>query len=192
MRPPVRNRQVWSSPLRRRSDVAEAWTVLAVAVLLCVGAPLAGLAAGWWAYEDTRAAVTEQQAERHRVRAEVVGGPATFRSQGSGQQAFRATVRWTEPAQGPRTTTARVAPGVREGDRVVIWVDTRGRAVPPPAGNASVWQHTVGIGGWAAGATAAAVLLAQRAVRGVAMRRRLAEWERDWALTEPRWTQREA
>ncbi|NSL42795.1 hypothetical protein HO151_00845, partial [Streptomyces sp. 8P21H-1] len=42
------------NPLRRRSDVVEAWTALVVAVLLCAGAPLAGLGVGWWAYDGAR------------------------------------------------------------------------------------------------------------------------------------------
>ncbi|MCT7356671.1 hypothetical protein N4P33_31670 [Streptomyces sp. 15-116A] len=191
MRTPVRGWRWRHSPLRRRSDVVEAWTVLIVTVLLCAGAPLVGLAAAWWAHDEARAAVAQQRAERHRVRAEVVGGPAVARPQAGGQQAFRATVRWTEPGQMPRTVTARVPAGVSEGDMVTVWVDSRGRSVPPPADGAAVWQHSVGIGAWAAGGTTAVILLVHRGIRGVAQRRRLAEWERAWALTEPQWTRRE-
>jgi hypothetical protein len=56
------------NPLRRRSDVVEAWTVLAVAVLLFVGAPLAGAAVGWWRYDNAQARAAAQRAERHSGR----------------------------------------------------------------------------------------------------------------------------
>ncbi|MFI9820527.1 hypothetical protein ACIHFC_08675 [Streptomyces sp. NPDC052013] len=191
MRTPVCGRPWRHSPLRRRSDVVEAWTVMIVTVLLGVGAPLVGLAAAWWAHDEARATVSEQRAERHRVRAEVVGRPAMARPQAGGQQALRAAVRWTEPGQqAQRTAVARIPVDVRQGDTIHLWVDSRGRTVPPPADGASVWQHSVGIGIWAAGGTAAVVLLVHRGVRGVALRRRLAEWERAWARTEPRWTHR--
>ncbi|CAM5660917.1 hypothetical protein SVIOM74S_05027 [Streptomyces violarus] len=36
------------------------------------------------------------------------------------------------------------------------------------------------------------VLLGHSAVRRVALRRRLTEWEREWARTEPEWTRRDA
>jgi len=55
-----------------------------------------------------------------------------------------------------------------------------------------VWQHTVTVGVWVAGGVAGLVLLASAVTRRVALRHRLAEWERDWALTEPEWTRRRA
>ncbi len=38
----------------------------------------------------------------------------------------------------------------------------------------------------------ALVLLTSTVIRRVSLRHRLAEWERDWALTEPQWTRRRA
>ncbi|MGW3728091.1 Rv1733c family protein, partial [Streptomyces sp. NPDC000851] len=61
------------NPLRRRSDVVEAWTALAVAVLLLLGAPLAGAVAAWWAHDEARSTAVAQRAERRHVRAEVLG-----------------------------------------------------------------------------------------------------------------------
>lgn len=183
-----------SNPLRRRSDVVEAWTVLAVAVLLLVGAPVAGVIAAWWAHGEARAVAAEQRADRHRVRAEVVGRtPASLPSvQGGRGQTVRASVRWTEPGSGPRTATARVPAGTDRGDSVEVWFDTRGRNVPPPPNETSVWQHTLTVGTCATGGACALVLLGRTVVLGAANRRRMAEWEREWALTEPQWTRRRA
>ncbi|MER7406313.1 hypothetical protein ABT373_28515 [Streptomyces sp. NPDC000070] len=182
------------SPLRRRSDVVEAWTVLVVAVLILVGAPVVGAVAAWWAHGEARSVSAEQQAERHRVRAEVVGrkGDSPPSVQAGGQHAYRATVRWTEPGEGARTATARVPRGTRPGEVVDVWFDSRGRIVPPPVDGTGVWQHTLTTGTCAAGGVVLVVLLGHSAVRRVALRRRLAEWEREWARTEPEWTHRDA
>lgn len=194
MRTRVRGWRWRRNPLRRRSDVVEAWTVLAVALLLLVGAPLAGAAAAWWAHDDARGVAAAQRAERHRVRAEVVGRtPGTLPSvQGGREHSYRATVRWTEPGTGVRTATTRVPAGTRQGERVDVWFDSRGRSVAAPPDEMAVWQHTLAFGMCATGGAAAVVLLGQSVVRTVATRHRLAEWEREWAFTEPRWTRRRA
>ncbi|HZF88428.1 DUF3592 domain-containing protein [Streptomyces sp.] len=182
------------NPLRRRSDVVEAWTVLVVAVLLVVGAPLAGAGAAWWAHQDARATAAEQRAERHRVRAEVVDhGPDSMSAlQGGRAYAYRATVRWTDPGAGVRTAVARVPAGTERGERVDVWFDGRGRTVPAPPDDSVIWQHSLAMGGCAAGVTAGTVLLGHTLVRRAALRRRLAEWDREWARTEPQWTRRRA
>ncbi|CAL9597756.1 hypothetical protein SUDANB6_05389 [Streptomyces sp. enrichment culture] len=182
------------NPLRRRSDVVEAWTVLVVAVLLFVGAPLLGVVAARWAHDEARAAADRQQAERQRVRAEVVGRtPDRLPSvQDGGRHSYRATVRWTEPDGAARTVAARVPAGTRHGETVDVWLDSRGRSVPPPATGSTVWQHSLTTGVCATAGTVVTVLLAHGGVRRVALRHRMAEWEREWARTEPRWTHRRA
>jgi hypothetical protein len=193
MRTRVRGWRWRRNPLRRRSDVVEAWTVLAVAVLLLVGAPLAGAIAGWWAHDEARAVATEQRAERHRVRAEVVGRtPDSLPSVSGREHTYRVAVRWTETGDGPRTATVRVPAGTHRGDTVDVWFDSRGRNVPPPPDATAVWQHTVTVGTCATAGAVVVVLLGNAIVRGAATRRRMAEWERDWAFTEPQWTRRRA
>lgn len=192
MRSRVRGLRGRHNPLRRRSDIVEAWTALIVAVLLLVAAPLAGALAGRWAHADAQAVAARQRADRHHVRAEVVGHPPeTMPSvEGVRQQTFRVAVRWTPPGEHARTAVARVPAGTRAGEVVDVWFDTRGRSVAPPPNDTMVWQHTLTLGVCAAGGTAAAVLLGHVVVRRVAMRHRLGEWEREWARTEPRWTRR--
>ncbi|MFH8801989.1 hypothetical protein ACH4F6_20670 [Streptomyces sp. NPDC017936] len=194
MRIRVRGWRWRRNPLRRRSDVVEAWTAVVVAVLLLVVAPLVGAVAGQWAHDDARAMVAEQQADRRHVRAEVVGRPpeALPTAQGGQEEWYRVAVRWTEPGQGSRTAVARVPAGTHRGDRVDVWFDTRGRSVGPPANGTAVWQHTLTMGVAAAGGTAAAVLLGHAVVRRVALRHRLDEWDREWARTGPEWSRRRA
>jgi hypothetical protein len=192
MRTRVRGWRWRSNPLRRRSDVVEAWTALFVAVLLLVAVPLAGVVAGRWAHDEARTTAARQQAERQRVRAEVVGRvPDTLPSaDGARARTFRVTVRWTTPDARTHTAAARVPEGTHQGDVVDVWFDARGRGVPPPTSGTEVWQHTLTVGTCAAGGAAAVVLLGNTVVRRVAMRRRLGEWDREWARTEPEWTRR--
>ncbi|MGI5452160.1 Rv1733c family protein [Streptomyces sp. CA-249302] len=194
MRTRVRGWRWRRNTLRRRSDVVEAWTALLVTVLLFVGAPLAGLLVGWWAHDEARSVAAAERAERHRVRAEVVGTtPDQLPSvQGGREHSFRVDVRWTDPVTGPHTTRARVPAGTRHGDTVDVWFDAQNRTVPAPPGPSQIWQHTVTVGICVSGGTIAVVLLANAVVQRVALGRRLTEWDTEWVRTEPLWTRRQA
>jgi hypothetical protein len=193
MRTRVRGWRWRRNPLRRRSDVVEAWTALVVAVLLFVGAPLLGAAAALWAQGQAETVAAQQRAERHRVHATVIDRtPDSLSSVQTGGQSYRATVRWTTPGGEAQTTTSRVPAGARQGDVIAVWIDTHGRSVPPPAGDSAVWEHTVTVGAFTALGAALTVFLGQCVVHRTALRRRMAEWERDWARTEPQWTHRRA
>ncbi|MET9562151.1 Rv1733c family protein [Streptomyces tauricus] len=178
------------NPLCRRTDVVEAWTALVVSVVLWTGAPLAGLAAGWWAYDGARSTAAEQRAERHRVLAEVVGGSHASAPRGEGDRrpVERVDVRWSEPGERARTGVTRVPAGAEAGDRTYIWLDREDRIVPAPTSGTVVWQHALAVGACAAGVAVAGVLALHALIRRVAARRRLAEWEREWARTGPEWT----
>ncbi|MEU0005637.1 hypothetical protein ABZ079_15455 [Streptomyces sp. NPDC006314] len=191
MRARVRGWRWRRNPLRRRSDVVEAWTVLVVAVLLFVVAPLVGVAAGLHAHDKAQTLAATQRAERHQVRATVIGDPPERRTatRDDREHPYRAQVRWTEPGKGARSGWARVTAGTRTGDVVSVWLDTRGRNVAPPPDGVAIWQHTVTIGLCAAGGAAGVVVLGHTVGRRIALRHRLAEWEREWARTGPRWTQ---
>ncbi|MER7572621.1 hypothetical protein [Streptomyces sp. NPDC126514] len=193
MRTQAPGRRRRDNPLRRRSDVVEAWAVAVVAVLVFVAAPLAGVAAGWWAHDDARATAAAQRAERHRIRAEVTGrDPGSFPAVQSTGRKQRVTVRWTGPDGTPRTDTALVPAGTHPGERVDVWLDSAGRSVPPPTTEATVWQHTVTIGVCATAAAAGLALLGHALFRRASLARRLTEWEREWARIEPQWSRRDA
>ncbi|MFF4315145.1 Rv1733c family protein [Streptomyces sp. 900105755] len=191
MRTRVRGWRWRYNPLRRRSDVVEAWIALAVAVLLCVGGPLVGAVAGLWAHDQAQSVAAVERSERHMVRAVVVGGtPEQLPSVQGGDQAhaYQTNVRWTVPGTGTQTALARVPAGTRTGDAVDVWFDRQGHAVAPPPDDVAVWQHTVTVGLCGASGAAAVVLLGHGIVRRVALRHRLAEWEQEWARTGPDWT----
>lgn len=179
-------------PLCRRSDVVEAWTAVAVTVLLCLTVPLAGVLTTRWTYADARAAADEQRADRHRVRAEVLERPSKAQASSGSERrnATRATVRWTDPdgvsAQpwhGSRRMSAPVnrstsgwTPGAarccrrsttrRCGSTGSAWAPWRPAARRPCCCSRTAW-----CGGRRRGAG-------------------FEEWERDWARTGPLWTHR--
>lgn len=194
MRTRVRGWRWRRNPLRRRCDVIEAWTALIVAVLLILGAPLAGAAAGWWAYDNAQATAAAQRAERHRVAAVLVeDAPAAVPSaQGGKQPTYDVKVRWTDPGRGTRTGEARVQAGLRRGDRTEVWLDARGDSVAAPITSAAIWQHTLSAGVWTAGGAVGLVLAVRFGVRRVAERHRMAEWADEWARTGPEWGRRTA
>ncbi|MBV2352942.1 hypothetical protein KUM39_00975 [Streptomyces sp. J2-1] len=178
------------NPLRRRSDVIDAWAVLVVAVLLTVAVPLAGVIAGLLAHDSARALAERQRADLHPTRAVVVADPPGRPTHVEGEQRrpSRAEVRWTEPRGAVRTATVAVPVGTGPGDTVTVWRDRLGRAVAPPPSDTAVWQHTLTLGVCASAATAGVVLLGHALRRRVALRHRLAEWEQEWARTGPEWT----
>ncbi|MET7742481.1 hypothetical protein [Streptomyces sp. NPDC005385] len=180
--------------LRRRCDVVEAWCVLAVGVLLLVGAPLAGAAAGWWTYDVARAEAAAQRATLHQVRAVLVDDtPAAVPAAPAGiQRSFPALVRWTGTDGQPRTDLVRVPSGVRGGAHIDIWTDARDRIVRAPSSMSVIWQRALAVGLFTAMGAVLAVLVTRLGVHRSVERRRLEQWTRDWALTEPGWTRRTA
>jgi ABC-type Fe3+ transport system permease subunit len=186
-------RRAHRNPLRRRSDVFDAWAALILAVLLCVGAPLAGVVVGLRAYDDAQARAAAQRATRHQVSAVLLeDAPAAVSSpEGGTQPLFRVRVRWTDPdSHARRTGRALVPAGTRRGDRVEVWLDSRGHGVEAPLTGTMVWQHTLTSGIWAMGGTTVLVLLVRVTVRRASERHHLAEWEREWERTEPEWRNR--
>jgi hypothetical protein len=168
------------NPLRRRSDVVEAW-VRAVAALLLCAVPLAG----WWAGQSVDRALKrvarEQRAERSLVRADFVHG-------GAGRGAAGAVaLRWTAPDGSAHTGDVPVSLEVWRGGELRVWTDREGALVPPPLDAATAAPHAV-VAGVATGAAAAgAVLASRRLLLWRLMRRRLARWEREWARVGQDW-----
>ncbi|MET9934387.1 hypothetical protein [Streptomyces sp. NPDC006324] len=109
------------NPLRRTTDLVEAWIALVAVVLLCVAAPLAGLRTGTSADETLRRAVRVQQERRTPTTARVVrsadapaSGPRTAESGGEERLRRSVVARWTAP---DGTDISRVPAGCRRGVR---------------------------------------------------------------------------
>ncbi|MFD9462649.1 hypothetical protein [Streptomyces sp. NPDC060027] len=165
------------NPLRRRSDVTEAWVVLGTFLLLATGAPAVGAAVGLSVHD---AALRHGQDWQRATAVLVVDAPRSVYAD------VRAAVRWTAPDGSPRTGTALVRAGTEAGATATVWQDWRGAMHEAPATAAEAVAQGVLFGTIAAGGTAAVVLGARWVVRVRLDRSRDRQWEREWAVMSPR------
>ncbi|WP_069885034.1 Rv1733c family protein [Streptomyces luteocolor] len=186
------------NPLRRRSDVVEAWTTLLLGAVTLIGAPLAGALVGSATYDSTEAKAERQRAERHVVRATLItdAPPPAVGADGTEVRGTRlVTVRWTERdsathATRTRTATVKAAAGAPAGSRADVWLDARGRVTPAPFDEDELWGAATAAGVGTVFTVSAFGGGTWLAVRALSWRRRMAEWDRAWELTGPRWSGR--
>lgn len=168
------------NPLKRRSDVAEAWIGLAAVAAVLVTAPMAGVTA---AAAAERSALAESRGLRHVTAELVEDAPAATAARFSGttgDELVRTTVQWMEDGS-TRTGTALVAADSEAGSQATVWLDESGRARPAPPTTAQAGAQGVVTGTSAAVGAVLLVLGLRWAARVRLDRRRWAQWERDWA-----------
>jgi hypothetical protein len=176
------------NPLRRRSDLIEAWLVPAViAVFLALG-PLAGWGAATWVHHDITAARHAQRSWHsvHAVLLSATAGPL-MSDNGANSWTVWAPARWTVGGQ-PHVGQVPAAAGSREGSSTPVWVDRTGNVrVPPLTAGQARGRVSLAV---SAALAVLAVLLAGLALtyRRVLVRRRLASWEADWRSVSPLWS----
>ncbi|MEU1706927.1 hypothetical protein ABZ478_16160 [Streptomyces sp. NPDC005706] len=172
------------NPLRRRTDVLEAWVVLAAWLLVVLTGAAAGLAA---ARSVEHGLARERAAWRPAVARVVARAPGRTASEASGTERVWAQVRWTAADGSVHAGQARVAPGSAAGSPVTVWTDPRGHLVsrPPTASEAT---FRAALMGGLVGLSAAAVPFAGGlALRGRLERRRMDDWDAEWARLGPQW-----
>jgi hypothetical protein len=181
----VRHVRFWhwrANPLRRRSDIVEAWIVLVAGVAMAVGATLVGVLA-FFQVDHT---AQQQAARRHPVQAVVrqdVHNPAASALYVSptGDRA-RVPVSWQAPDGTARHGTAVVHEGTKAGEHVRVWVGPNGNLADQPASTVMVGVQSALAGGLAAGGVCALVLTGRHFALARLERRRSADWDR--ALAE--------
>ncbi|MFF3916990.1 hypothetical protein ACFYZB_26565 [Streptomyces sp. NPDC001852] len=170
------------SPLRRTSDLVEAWLLLVAWVVGVLGGATAGVLAAMVADQDFE----EERSARRQVVAvllenarDAVPGHADVSRAG-------AAVRWTTPDGRTRTGRTTVAAHTRAGTRVPVWTNARGDLVsqPPAESDALVRSSFVGVG--VVMATGCGVWASARAVRALLDRRRMKQWALDWERVDTR------
>ncbi|GAA3771865.1 hypothetical protein GCM10022403_003950 [Streptomyces coacervatus] len=177
------------SPLRRRSDRLEAWIVLVAWTLALLGGLLAALVTRG-AVEDDLAARRAQVHSVSAVLTEEAPRTAPVPTYGFSDDKVWAKVRWAGADGSTHTGTLRVEPGTAAGARVTGWTDHTGRLVLEPASPTEAWLQTVLFSVAAATGAGAVVLVGGRLARGCLDRRRLAEWDAEWARVGPQWRKR--
>lgn len=182
------------NPLRRTTDLVEAWLAFAALLLILVAAPLVGAVAGTTAQGALQQSVRDQQQSRHRVTATVLkkvdGSPLDPDPETSttrGRQS-RVVADWTGPDGTERRGT--VLAGLRAprpGDRFTLWTDGQGHAVGRPLDSATATTHAV-LAGF--GSTVLAAGLVEGVRRLIVWRmvlRRYARWDQAWDKAGPDW-----
>ncbi|MFE9682155.1 hypothetical protein [Streptomyces sp. NPDC006285] len=182
------------NPLRRTTDLVEAWLALGALVLILVAAPLTGLLVGRLAEDALQRSVREQRENHHSVVATVVRradrtpldpDPETATGRDSHS---RVLARWTAPDGTARGGTAMAAlDAPRRGDRFTVWTDRSGRMVGRPLDTATASTHAVLAGVGTAAACAGVVEGARRLVLWRMVRRRYEGWDRAWSRVGPDW-----
>ena len=179
------------NPLRRRTDLLQAWIALGLLLAVLVAAPAAMFSVGDSAYGHYRDTAEQQARTRDHVPAVLVHDAPRHPEPGSDEAKktrYPVEVRFTRPDGNTRTATTDVEPGLPAGSTVLVWVDADGGVTEPPLTTEEIRSRTMR---WAVLAFLT-VALAGAAVYGITAlalhRRNLAEWDTAWARTAPRWS----
>ncbi|WP_326777191.1 Rv1733c family protein [Streptomyces sp. NBC_01445] len=182
------------NPLRRATDLAEAWVALVALLLIVVVAPLIGVATGTLAHGALMQSVQEQRKDRREVPATVVRklpqppldpDPETSTARDAHS---RVVADWKGPdgvKHTGRVLSSLKAP--QPGDRFTLWVDATGQVSGRPLDNATATTHAALAGFGTAAAVAGLVEGARRLVVWRMVRRRYDRWDRAWDKAGPDW-----
>ncbi|MFD4607506.1 hypothetical protein ACFWOT_05195 [Streptomyces sp. NPDC058440] len=181
-----------NNPLRRGTDLAEAWVALVALLLVLVAAPVVGCLVGFLAQDAIQQSVREQGSSRHPVTATVVQrlnrlDPDPEITTGRDPRS-RVLADWTAPdgtrRHGPVTTTLR---SPRPGDHFTLWTDEHGRTVTRPLDSTTATTHAVLAGCGAGMLIALLVEGIRRLIVWRLDRRRYALWDQAWDRAGPDW-----
>ncbi|MER5857011.1 hypothetical protein ACFV2Z_17640 [Streptomyces sp. NPDC059688] len=182
------------NPLRRATDLAEAWVALVALVLIAVAAPVLGCLVGVAAQDSLQRSVREQRHDRHLVTATVIRdlGEAPLDTDPDTTTAHEARSRvvagWTAPdgtrRRGPVLVDLK---SPRPGEHFRLWTDPHGRMTTRPMDSPTAATHAVLAGIGAALVTAALVECGRRAAVWRMVRRRYAHWDQAWDRAGPDW-----
>ncbi|EPD63233.1 MULTISPECIES: Rv1733c family protein [Streptomyces] len=182
------------NPLRRTSDLAEAWLALAALLLILVAAPVIGSLVGGIAQDALQQSARDQRAARHLVTATVVRkldpSPLDTDPETSSARDLRSRVvaDWIAPdGSGHHGTAMADLKSPHRGDHFRIWTDRHGRIVARPLDAATATTHAVLAGFGAAMLTAGVVEGVRRLVVWRMVLRRYARWDQAWDRAGPDW-----
>lgn len=189
------------NPLRRQTDLFEAWVAFAALLCVLLVAPAIGWAAGLQVDGTLQRAAREQREERHLVPAVVVrptpdplpGAATDPAAQRQSPQRTQIVASWTAPdGSNHQGTVPAAEEPPHPGDRFRIWTDTHGRLVGQPLDPSSASFHA-GVAGLAAAlGIAALVETLRRLVVRRLMHRRYIRLDRAWAAAGPDWGRADA
>ncbi|MFF4957135.1 Rv1733c family protein [Streptomyces sp. NPDC001222] len=182
------------NPLRRTTDLVEAWLALAAMVLVLVAAPVAGAVIGAVAQNSLQRAVRDQQRTHHQVAATVVRrlrhAPVEPdpESPASRQRQSQVLADWAAPDGTARHGTVLTAlDSPHRGDQFVVWTDDHGRIVARPLDGETATTHAVLAGIGAAVMAGGLIEAGRRMIVWRMLQRRYARWDQAWDKAGPDW-----
>ncbi|MFI0541419.1 hypothetical protein ACH3VS_21310 [Streptomyces sp. WSLK1-3] len=182
------------NPLRRATDLAEAWAGLVALLLILVVAPVVGSATGHAAQGALQQAVREQHDTRRLVTATVIRAldrsPLDADPEAASGRELRTRVvaDWTAPdGTTHRGAVLAALETPHRGDHFTLWTDLHGGPAARPLDSATATTHAVLAGIGAALLTAGLVEGARRLAVWRMVRRRYARWDRAWERAGPDW-----
>ncbi|MDH6553974.1 hypothetical protein [Streptomyces sp. SAI-041] len=179
------------NPLRRRTDIAQAWIAVGLFLTVLAATPLATFLVGDIAYRHYEDSARHQHGTRHDTSAVLVHDAPRHPEPGSDEAKkalYPVTVRFTDPHGRSRTAKTDVAPALAAGSTIRVWVDTEGRITDAPLTTRQVRDSTVGCAVLGAMAVPLLGTAAYAYVRRRLERHNLAQWDSAWARVAPRWT----
>lgn len=177
------------NPLKRRADAVEAWVVLGAWVLTVLAGVLAGLAVN---------GSVERQLARERVEWRPVPAHLTEAAPGAAEAGTSSgdrvwgKVSWSGADGSAHTGQVRVGPGSALGTTVTVWTDREGRMVTQPATEAQAGVRAALIGALVGLSAAVVPFVGGRVLCGRLERRRVEQWDAEWARFGPLWGGRRA
>jgi hypothetical protein len=176
------------NPLRRRSDLVEAWLLPAALALFLLIGPLAAAGAVWAGHAQAAAARQAQQTWHRDPAMLLKAAPGPLSGGSSHAWTVREPARWVAADGTVATQLVPVLAGTRAGSVVPVWLDRAGAPQPLPLSAAQARDRVVVTA--AAALTALAMLLTGLVLvtRWRLNRRRLASWAADWARVGPQWS----
>lgn len=178
------------SPLRRRTDLAQAWIGFGLLLAVLAGAPAAMFLVGDTAYRHYARTAEQEARTRQPTTAVLLHDAPRHPDPGSAEaeeSRYRAEVRFTDVTGHPRTAKTDVRPGLPAGSTLRVWTDTRGRITGPPLTTDQIRDRSMG---WAVTAFLTVTFaggIAYAVTDRVLRHHHLAAWDAAWARTAPRW-----
>ncbi|MFF7281083.1 hypothetical protein [Streptomyces griseorubiginosus] len=179
------------NPLRRRTDLAQAWIGLGLFLAVLAATPAAMILVGETAHGHGKKTARHQIATRHHIPAVLVHDAPGHPEPGSDEAKkalYPVTVRFTDPGGHTRTAKADVEPALTAGSTVRLWVDAEGKLTDAPLTTKQVRDRAIGYAVLAAMTVALLGAAAYAYAHHRLERHNLAEWDAAWARTAPRWT----
>jgi hypothetical protein len=176
--------------LRRRSDKVSIGLVAGVLAAFLMGAPFLAIGAANWAEHIALAELQTQRSWRQVPAVLLQDASPAENIYGGYFTSTWVKARWTAPNRQIRSGEITAMPGLTAGQRVLIWVDAAGTPMGPPMSHHAVSIRRSVTAAFAVVMLGLALAYLAAAGRWLLDRRRLAGWDRQWAVIEPQWTRR--